>query len=217
MNFNNYLKLQHSTEQKQPTKIHKEVYLNDQHMENKIKKKILTKEINTCIVIDSRHRDRDKFPNTNNFRVTFDSNFSLDAKINSNIKNIIEIRLLSGIFPIVALDHAYIQIKIEELHNNHLFTSDGGVDDIFAIMTMDKTNNTTSFVSAHPINRCSNTFNTPISNLNGFTISFLDPNGNLIDFGNDNVGGLVNDSRQTMLVFGIKHCIEYHDFNTELI
>jgi len=123
MNFKNFLEHTHNNENKRIIKQKQPVLQTYQKIIQDLPKK--KNKISTqCILIDSRHRNKDNFPNTNNFVVSFNPDPSATgAIINTNIKNIIKINIENVVLPTVALDHPYIILKIQEINNKNVFKS----------------------------------------------------------------------------------------------
>lgn len=215
MNFKKFLEHTHNDEkddnriiiQKQPQAYHKII------QDLPLKKNIISSK---CILIDSRHRNKESYPNTNNFIISFNPDPTyLGASINTNIKNITKINIDNVVLPKVALDYSYIILKINELHNNDIFSTNGFADDAFAILIPKKHNNTSDFIHCEITHNCHN-FITPIANLKKFTISFYDPNNNLINFGADHIGS-IKDSVQTMIMLNIEYLERDNNLRTQII
>jgi len=213
MDFKNFLEHTHNNEkddkriiiQKQPIQQTYQKIIQDLPQK---KNKISTQ----CILIDSRHRNKDNYPNTNNFVVSFNPDPSATgAIINTNIKNIIKINIVNVVLPTVALDHPYVILKIKEINDKNVFSTNGFTDDAFAILVPEKFTPGSSFVNCD-IKHQFQTLKTPLANLKKFTISFYNPNGVLMDFGNDHVGS-IKDSVQTMIMLNI----EYYERDNGLI
>jgi hypothetical protein len=208
-------------------------FLEHTHNNNEGKKKIQKKQISyqkiipklppqknilssQCLLIDSRHRNKNMFPNTNHFAISFNPDPSnIGGSINTNIKNIIKINIENIVLPTVALDHPYIILKIDEINNKHLFSSDGFSDDAFAILIPKKFTPGASWVNCHIQHKCQ-TFKTPLANLKKLTIRFYDPNRNLMDFGADHVDTIKNEV-QTMIMLNVEYYERDNGFKSQLI
>lgn len=202
MNFKNFLEHTQKTENNKQKEVEQSSYqkiINDDLPQKK------NKLSSQCILIDSRHRDKDFYPNTNYFIVSFNPDPSaIGAVINTNIKNIIKINIENVVLPSVALDHPYFILKIKELNNKNVFSTNGFTDDAFAIIIPEKNKaQGSAFVNCTIKHKCQ-TFKNPLSNLKKLTISFYNPNGVLMDFGVDNVGS-IKDSVQTMFMLNIEY------------
>lgn len=215
MNFKNFLEHTHKTENnKQKEDEQQQSYQKIINDDLPQKKNRLSSQ---CILIDSRHRDKNFYSNTNHFVVSFNPDPSaIGATINTNIKNIIRINLENVVLPSVALDHPYFILKIQELNNKNVFSTNGFTDDAFAIIIPEKVKSASSnFVNCTIKHKCQ-TFKTPISNLRKLTISFYTPNGILMDFGADNVGS-IKDSVQTMIMLNIEYFERDNGFISNLV
>ena len=202
MNFKNFLEHTQKTENNKQKEVEQSSYqkiINDEIPQKK------NKLSSQCILIDSRHRDKDFYPNTNHFIVSFNPDPSaIGAVINTNIKNIIKINIENVVLPSAALDHPYYVLKIQELNNKNVFSTNGFTDDAFAIIIPEKMKaQSSAFVNCTIKHQCQ-TFKNPLSNLKKLTISFYNPNGVLMDFGVDNVGS-IKDSVQTMFMLNIQY------------
>lgn len=215
MNFKNFLEHTHNNENKRITSQKKTDIKTYQKIIQDLpqkKNKISTQ----CILIDSRHRNKNNYPNTNNFVVSFNPDPSATgAIINTNIKNIIKINIESVVLPTIVLDHPYIILKIQEINNKNVFSTNGFTDDAFAILIPEKSTTTSSFVNCSIKHKCQ-TLKTPLANLKKFTISFYNPNGDLMEFGTDNVGS-IRDSVQTMVMLNIEYFERENGLISQLI
>ena len=211
MNFKNFLEHTHNNENKRIIKQKQPVLQTYQKIIQDLPKK--KNKISTqCILIDSRHRNKDNFPNTNNFVVSFNPDPSATgAIINTNIKNIIKINIENVVLPTVALDHPYIILKIQEINNKNVFSTNGFTDDAFAILIPEKFTPSASFVNCTIKHKCQN-LKTPLANLKKMTLGFYNPNGVLMDFGTYHIGS-IKDSVQTMVMLNI----EYYERENGLI
>ena len=212
MNFKNFLEHTHNNENKRIIKQKQPVVLQTYQKIIKDLPQQKNKISTQCILIDSRHRDKDNFPNTNNFVVSFNPDPSATgAIINTNIKNIIKINIENVVLPTVALDHPYIILKIQEINNKNVFSTNGFTDDAFAILVPEKFTPGSSFVNCTIKHKCQ-TLKTPLANLKKMTLGFYNPNGVLMDFGTDHIGS-IKDSVQTMVMLNI----EYYERENGLI
>ena len=175
------------------------------HLEiSKNKIKIETKKSSKCLIFDSRHRNKLIYPNTNSFQISFNPDSSATGAIIRNpIRNIVNFTINSAILPTVALNYPYIQLKIDELNNSSVSTTNGNSNDIYAILIPNKMSNSTSFVNCLIQNGCQNLPST-LSSLHKLSISFYDPADELIDFGVDHVGSIKN-SVQTAIIVTVRY------------
>ena len=84
-----------------------------------------------------------------------------------------------------------------------------------AILVPEKHSNSTSFIHCEIRHNCHN-LKIPLANLKKFTISFYDPNGDLVDFGADHVG-TIKDSVQTMIMLNIDYYERDNGLRTQLV
>ena len=205
MNFKNFLEHTHKTENnKQKEVTQPQSY---QKIINDLSQK-KNKLSSQCILIDSRHRNKNYYPDTNHFIVSFNPDpTAIGAIINTNIKNIIKINIENVILPSSALDHPYFILKIKELNNKNIFSTNGLTDDAFAIIIPEKTGKASNsdFVNCTIKHKCQ-IFKNPISNLKKLTISFYKPNGVLMDFGAAHADPtIIKDNVQTMIILNIEY------------
>ena len=212
MSFKNFLQHTHQQDNKDQPKNNNVTY---QKIISKLpqSKNIISSQ---CILIDSRHRNKNIYPNTNQFDVTFNPDPSfIGASINSNIRNITKINIESVVLPTIALDHPYIILKIQEINNKNIFSTDGFSDDAFAILIPRKFTPGSSFINCEIKYNCHN-FKTPLANLKKFSIGLYNPNGILLDFGADHVG-TIKDSVQTMIMLNIEYFERDNGLRTRLV
>ena len=156
-----------------------------------------------CVNIDSRDRDRDKFPNASKFQVFFNSSDSSNANISYSYKNIISIRLIECVVPSAVFDDSrYIVLKISELPD----TMHGTNDDLNGALTLllpDKVYGNFVYCKTKDMCNCIKKFDPPIHCGNKFTFSFLKPDGEVVDFGIDNAEEPTETS-QVLMTYEIK-------------
>lgn len=155
-----------------------------------------TTEFSKYLQICSNDRDTDVYPETNNFKLCFE-----------RIKNVVEIELVSAIFPNQnsVLDEPYLIIEIDELPSNIEFSCQN-VKKAFAMLPMKKPNkDTASFIVPELGQNYKTTmkFKTPLASLASLTISIKDLNGNLFNFGSDSAPP--TKSLQTTFMFRVSH------------
>ncbi len=167
--------------------------------------RLTTQMRSVCINIDSRDRNRDKYPNTNNFRVHTNSNdgFVGASLETSDLKNIHSIKLAEAILPDFTGEQAYLILVIPELQDTMIGTNDK-LRKAFAILVPDNVN--VNFVTTKARNSCYcyKEFNPPLASLNSLTFEFYNPDGTLHDFGIDNLPpNPVNNEVQVMVSFEV--------------
>lgn len=133
------------------------------------------------LVVDSRDRDRTKFPNVNNYTIQF--NNGDDGNVSEQFRNVTQIELTHCILPTaVATDEPFLTLEIPELKPTLSGTNDN-IDRSFATLIPEPK----SATYAHCKNSYTfiNQYNTPISSLNKLTFQFRRADGTLYDFGTD--------------------------------
>ncbi len=130
-------------------------------------------------LVNSNDRDRTAYPNTNNFKITFQE----------RIKNIVEIELITVRLPNKSgiLDEPYLLIDINELKSN-INCNSNNLYDAFAILPLKKPDkDTDGFITPElgQNNKLYKRFKIPLASLDQITISVKDMYGNLYDFGSD--------------------------------
>jgi len=175
-----------------------------QNMEKFETPKIVTDS--KCFLFDSRHRDKIRFPNSNNYTISFNPDPSATGAIIRNpIRNITKINIDNVILPSVALNYPYIKLKIHELNNESISSTDGLTNDIYALLIPNKTVTASSFINCLIQTGCQHLPST-ISSLRKITISFYDPNDVLINFGADNIN-TIKDSVQTAVLTTVYYLV----------
>jgi len=168
----------------------------------------------TCVNIDSRDRNRDQFPNSNNFQVHVNpSNTFVGAGLYTQFKNIYSIRLISAVVPDFTADHAYLTLVIPELQDTMVGTNDT-LKKSFALLFPDTVHG--NFVSSKTKDMCYcyKKFSPPLASINRLTLEFYDPSGTLVNFGTDNtLPTAPNANVQSMIVLEITSV----DSNTSVI
>jgi hypothetical protein len=147
------------------------------------------------LIIDSRDRNRQKYPNPNNYVVRFNSggkgygtNFNgtehYTGDVQENFKNIVSIQLLDCSLPHdTAILEPYITLSIPELYPTYAGTNQH-LSNIFTILTTDAKVNTT----VPTYTRCRfnfaaiNRYELPMSSLNQLTFQFKTGNGDFFPF-----------------------------------
>jgi hypothetical protein len=129
--------------------------------------------------ISSNDRDTAIYQEVNHYRINFQS----------KLKNIVEIELITAIFPNTTniLLEPYLVLEIDELSSNIEFSSND-INKAFAILPLKKPNDTTGSFIVPELGQNRQTvmyFRTPLASLDRMTISIKDMNGNLFNFGSD--------------------------------
>jgi hypothetical protein len=167
-------------------------------------KKISTDLRSSCLMFDSRDRNRNKFPNTNKYGVYFNpGNTYQGAAVQIKPRNVYSLRIVEAILPNVAQNYAYISLVIPELSEN-IYGTNNTLQKAFAILLPDEVNG--DFISCRFTDMCNcfKKFSPPLGSLSRLTFEFYTPAGALINFGTDNaVGNPVDDSVQNFLVFEV--------------
>ena len=161
-----------------------------------------------CLTIDSRDRNRDKYANSNKFRVKFNpGKGELDASLLFSPRKVISIRLAECVLPSIAKTHRYITLVIPEIEDTMIGTGDK-VRKSFT--TMVPTNYETGTgdwirIQAKDLCNCMRTFDPPKERLSNLTFEFYAPDETLIDFGTDTSSPTLPDENvQVFMVFEIK-------------
>lgn len=142
--------------------------------------KIAYEEIEVNIVVNSKDRDTNSYPNPNKYRIN----------LPYNLKNIKSIELLTVVFPDRAATGSILQepclnICVEEI--NHLEFSDTNINKAFAVVPLKPPNVAGGFLVPE-LGCVYNTpcvFKTPLASLSHLTISITDMYGILFNFGTD--------------------------------
>jgi len=163
---------------------------------------IVNNNENTFMIsIDSKDRNKEKFPNQNEFSINFGSNMNNvdinnlnddfkqeEGFINKKLNKIKSIKLISIIIPYKTFDgdqidnYPYLLLDIDELGGNYE-GSNKSLSESFAKIFFDlKSNNWCSFTNNLNHNFIKN-FN-PVIDINKLTFRFKKPDGTLFNFGN---------------------------------
>ena len=164
------------------------------------------------IIIDSRDRDRELYPDTNNYVVKFDNNE--DGNISRNYRNIHSIELVQAILPQAVLNATtgvpYINLEIEEIRDSFQGTNTA-LRNSFAFLSPQDVYGS-NYLSCKFYRSAKRVFDPPLGSLNKFTIELRHPDGTLYDFGSDNpAGSAVDETVQTMFYFVINTLEAKHD------
>ena len=164
-------------------------------------KKIPTKTY--YISIDSRDRDRNLWPLSSQFEVKLDPpDPYTGAQIQRNFKNVISIELINSVFPNTnkILDMQYLYLNIREI-DGILDTTCKGKRFFAKILPQHAIG---SFIYNYQDigDRARKIFPFRGARLDKLTIELRDPNGDIVNFGNDN-GAKINAQIQTSFTFKI--------------
>lgn len=175
--------------------------LQDRHlkpMPTVLKQKIL--------VIDSRDRDTDKWPNPTEFTVAMDSYNG--ASFNENIYNIKDITLEQCIVHDFTHDFPYLVIHMPELQQRIAGTNKN-IREAFGIFVPDHV--VGNYVNCKPLRRYHNCeFNPPLAQIPNFKVKYLTPDGDLFE-----PIGLDAEDVETLLIMKVTleiphpHVIDY--------
>lgn len=150
------------------------------------------------VIIDSRDRDRTKYPNPNEYTVQF--NNGVDGNIEEQFRNIVSIELIDAIVPdaVTGLE-PYLTLDIPELNSSYAGTNNH-LSNTFAVLEPE--------TKGTPFARCKfvcpslNKYRTPLASLNKLTIQFKNYAGALYNFGTDTTPPTVPDiTIQNQLMF----------------
>ena len=133
------------------------------------------------IVIDSRDRDRTKYPNPNEYVVKF--NDGSDGNVTENFRNIVKISLIDAVLPVATTDALpYLTLDIPELCASYA-GSNAHLSDTFALLLPEKKG--TPYARCKFVAPAINTYRLPLASLNRMTLKFKDYDGTPYDFGTD--------------------------------
>jgi len=165
-----------------------------------------TKMVTHLVSIDSKDRDKSKWPNINNYRIDFaptnnifDNENEKHGYVGRSFNNVISIELCQVIMPRKAIDgndlddYPYIIISIDEFDGVYQGTNDI-MNKAFAKITFDRNIGKYKEFSTNNSNndRFIKKFN-PRIGINKLTINFLTPDGNPYNFGSD-----IRDNKEIM-------------------
>lgn len=165
-------------------------------------------EIETEIInIYSGDRNRSVFPDPNYY------NIHLLEKIGKTFKNVVSLRLLSGILPDVndITQEPFLILKINEISTIGMTGTNNTLNNGSTILQLDRPVSSGYFLNLKSdICKCIySSFKQPLAELSRFTVQICDINGNLFNFGSDNVPPLSpNKSLQHLLSFEIKYKVK---------
>jgi hypothetical protein len=157
----------------------------------------------TTVMIDSRDRNRYKYPNSNEFAVYFNgSGNDDDAIIQYELKNIHSIQVVQILLPNSAIGTTgppYITMEIDEIDDTIYGTNDT-LSNAFSYIR--PINSTMSSLVVQDIPRV---YKTPKATLGKLTFRFREPSGTLFDFGTDTSPPTeVDDTVQVAFILKIK-------------
>lgn len=183
-------------------------------------RKLTSKEY--TMLIDSRDRDRNVYPNSNSFIVKINSGDNSNATINYKYKNIKEIIISSAVLPKRITSYSYLILDIDELNDTKMQGTNHCLNKAFSILIPEQhdnpgdfTNCTINYVDFHRHH-----FDPPLATMpNSLTINIRAPDGTLADLGADNA--LPLDPKLTVQAFFIIKIIceeeDFHQLNSRLI
>ncbi len=159
-----------------------------------------------CIIIDSRDRDRTKYPDSNNFQIKIRGSDQDVGVVEYECRNIKSIELMKCVMPSSVINGTtgvpYLILEIPELDalyhgtNRHLDSGFGYLSPQDSIGT--------KFVGCKYENLCKRIYEPALGSLGSMTIKIRRPNGELFNFGTDtSPPTAVNDDVQVMLIFRI--------------
>jgi len=148
------------------------------------------------LVLSSNDRNTTLYPSPNHYRITFDTPY----------KNVKKVELVSAVIPDQAasgsvLSQPVLNILIDEL--NHLEHSNKNINSAFAVLPLKGPSSSGKFI----VPELGAAFNmpheyaVPLASLSSLTISIVDLNGTLFNFGSDTAPPTL--SLQNVLVFKI--------------
>ena len=159
-----------------------------------------------CIIIDSRDRDRAKYPNTNNFQIKIQGSDQDIGVVEYECKNIKSIELMKCVVPSNVTSGTtgvpYLILEIPELDQLYHGTN-RHLDNAFGYLSPQDVIGT-KFIGCKYENLCKRIYEPSLASLGRMTIQIRRPNGELFDFGTDtSLPTPVNDDVQVMLIFRI--------------
>ena len=159
-----------------------------------------------CVNIDSRDRNREKYPNSSRFLVDInpDGN-SIEAGLFTTFRNVKSIRIIEAILPATAQTFAYISLVVNELDDTMSGTNDV-LKKSFAMLIPERTDAPGNFITCRvkDMCHCFKKFDPPLANLRRMTFEFHSPDGTLVDFGTDTTAPTAPDlTKQVMLILEI--------------
>ena len=133
------------------------------------------------VIIDSRDRDTNLYPNPNKYVVHFNGAGS-GASILNNYKNIVEAHVMECILPKSILDNVpYLILKIPELQNTLSGTNDT-LNKASTILVPDKIAGSYCHIRPDINHMLKRVMKPPMNTLHKITLEFLKPNGESYDF-----------------------------------
>jgi hypothetical protein len=127
------------------------------------------------IQISSQDRDTTAYPSVNKYCIRF----------SSELKNIVSIQLASAVIPTITTGEPLLILKINELDSNIQSNSNSYKNSLTQLQLTDGNANGFINVDLKLSDRIIQCYKTPIASLSKLTISILDINGNLYNFGTD--------------------------------
>lgn len=154
-------------------------------------------EVYHAVVVSSNDRDTSVYPNPQYYRVVFDVPY----------RNVKRVELISAVIPNKAssgsvLDQPILNVLVDEL--NHMDTTNTSINKAFAVLPLKGASQTTGGFIVPELGAVFNMpreYKTPLASLSQLTISIVDLNGALFNFGSDSPPPLL--ALQNVLVFRI--------------
>jgi hypothetical protein len=159
-----------------------------------------------CIIIDSRDRDRTKWPNTNEFQIKIRGSDQDVGVVDYECRNIRSIELMKCVVPSNVTNGTtgvpYLILEIPELDNLYHGTNTH-LENMFGFLSPQDAIGT-KFIGCKYENLCKRIYEPALGSLGQMTIRIRRPNGTFFDFGTDTSPPTdVDDDVQVMLIFRI--------------
>jgi len=159
-----------------------------------------------CIIIDSRDRNRAKYPNTNNFQIKIRGSDQDVGVVDYECRNIKSIELMKCVMPSNVTNGTtgvpYLILEIPELDNLYHGTNTH-LENAFGYLSPQDVIGT-KFIGCKYENLCKRVYEPALGSLGSMSIKIRRPNGDLFDFGTDtSLPTAVDDDVQVMFIFRI--------------
>ena len=159
-----------------------------------------------CIIIDSRDRNRAKYPNTNNFQIKIRGSDQDVGVVDYECRNIKSIELMKCVMPSNVTNGTtgvpYLILEIPELDNLYHGTNTH-LENAFGYLSPQDVIGT-KFIGCKYENLCKRVYEPALGSLGSMSIKIRRPNGDLFDFGTDtSLPTTVDDDVQVMFIFRI--------------
>jgi len=182
-------------------------FLELEHNKNKKVQKLPERkltEVEHTLLIDSRHRNRTVYSNSNSFIVKFDSGNESNPTIYHKYKNISKIFLTHAVLPKRIVTFPYLILDIPEIQSINIAGTNDLLNRCFAILIPEHHHNDGDFVNCNIqyIDDHKHIYKPPIASLpQTFSISIYEPSGSLANLGTDNTAS--NPPKETVQAFFI--------------